>query len=190
PALSQIIGLDFQHEAVIPWHSLLARQPTSFKVVPTPSGSPALLLYASGHDNTAPLGSVLAHHTLIGLLPGFVASQNWFPQAGDVLWSPAGWHLADGILNALLPTLYFGHAIVSTASAFTPERAFKIMERYQVSNTILTPEALRSMMQETPLPHTQYQLSLRAIMANGTSLDEDIFKWCQEALGITANESF
>lgn len=190
PALAQIIGLDFQHEAIIPWHSLLARQPTSFKAMPTLSGSPALLLYAPDHGTIAPKGVLLAHHTLIGLLPGFVASQNWFPQSGDIFWSPSGWHSAGGILNALLPTLYFGHAIVSTASQITPGHAFEIMERYQVSNIFLTPSALQSMMQETPLPHTHYQLALRAIMASGASLGEDIFKWCQEALGVTPNEVF
>src|SRR3546814_16704734 len=69
------------------------------------------------HSTTAPKGVLLAHHTLIGLLPGFVASQNWFPQSGDIFWSPSGWHSAGGILNALLPTLYFDHAIVSRSEA-------------------------------------------------------------------------
>src|SRR5690606_29799425 len=31
PALTQIIGWNFQHEAIIPWRSLLARQETQFQ---------------------------------------------------------------------------------------------------------------------------------------------------------------
>ncbi|NYT85574.1 acyl-CoA synthetase [Pollutimonas harenae] len=189
-ALSQIIGLDFQHEAIIPWHSLLARQPTSFKPLPTSSGSPALLLYAPDHGVATPKGILLAHRTLIGVLPGFVASQNWFPQAGDVFWSPSGWQSADGLMNALLPTLYFGHAIVSTIGQFTPVLAFEIMERYQVSNAFLTPAALSALMHDIPQPRSQYKLSLRAMTINGTGLDEDIFQWCQDALDITPNQEF
>ncbi len=189
PALTQIIGLDFQHEAVIPWRSLLARQPTSFKPIPTRSSSPALLLYTSGTTG-APKGALLAHHALIGNLPGFVASQNWFPQKGDVFWSPADWTWTGGIMDALLPTLYFGQAIVGTSSRFSPSRAFEIMERYQVTNTFLFPTALKLMMQEAPAPREQYRLSLRAIMAAGESLGETVFEWCEQALGVTPNEMF
>src|SRR5690606_10487299 len=189
PALSQIIGLDFQHEAIIPWRSLLARQPTTYKTLPTKSGSPALLLYTSGTTG-APKGALLAHHTLIGNLPGFVASQNWFPQKGDVFWSPADWTWTGGLMDALLPTLYFGHAIVGTQGRFSPGRAFEIMQRYQVTNTFLFPTALKLMMQEVPAPREHYQLSLRAIMAAGESVGEVVFEWCQQALGITPNEMF
>src|SRR5690606_16012703 len=76
PNLSQIIGLGFQHENIIPWRTLLVRQPTIFKPpLPTPSSSPAFLLYDSA-DRSQPLGALLAHSSLIGNLPGFVSSQN------------------------------------------------------------------------------------------------------------------
>ena len=188
PALTQIVGLDFQHEAVIPWRSLLARQPVSFKPLTTLSDSPALLLYdtnASSHP-----GVILPQQALIGALPGFVASQNWFPLAGDVFWSPAPWHTANGLMQALLPTLYFGHAIVATSSAFMPEHAFSIMERYQVSNILLSTSELGSLMENTPLPRSQYRLALRAMSTTGPGLSNDTFKWCQDALDLTPNETF
>lgn len=189
PALTQIIALEYQHEATIPWRSLLARQPTEFKPVPTRSSSPALLLYTSGTTG-APKGALLPHSALIGNLPGFVASQNWFPQKGDVFWSPADWTWTGGLMDALLPTLYFGHAIVGTQGRFSPVRAFEIMERYRVTNTFLFPTAIKLMMQETPSPREQYRLALRAIMAAGENVGEVAFHWCTQALGVTPNEMF
>ncbi len=121
PLLSQIIALEFQHEAIIPWRTLLARQTAIFKAVATKSNSPALLLYTSG-TNGAPKGALLAHSALIGNLPGFVASQNWFPQKSDVFWTPADWTWTGGLMDALLPTLYFGRSIVGALGGFSPPR--------------------------------------------------------------------
>jgi acetyl-CoA synthetase len=189
PGLTQVIALDFQHEAIIPWRSLLARQPSEFKPVPTRSDSPALLLYTSGTTGS-PKGALLPHSALIGNLPGFVASQNWFPQQGDVFWSPADWTWTGGLVDALLPTLYFGHAIVGAQGPYSALRALEIMERYRVTNAFLFPTAIKLMMQEVPLPREHYRLALRAIMTAGENVGEAVFHWCTEALGVTPNEMF
>ena len=189
PLLTQIIGFGFQHDNTIPWHSLLARQPNTFKALSTLSGSPALLLYTSGTTG-APKGALLAHGALIGNLPGFVASQNWFPKKADVFWSPADWTWTGGLMDALLPTLYFGRSIVGTLGRFSAVRAFEIMERYQVTNTFLFPTALKMMMKEVQSPRDHYKLALRSIMAAGESVGTAVFEWCERTLGITPNEMF
>jgi hypothetical protein len=57
---------------------------------------------------------VLPHQTLIGQLPGFVASLNWFPKdANHVLTTLKPWQ-ESGLLAAILPALYFGHTVVLT----------------------------------------------------------------------------
>ena len=66
-----------------------------------------------------PKGALMPHWALIGNLPGFVASQNWFPQTGDVFWSPADWAWTGGLMDALLPTMYFGFPIVGTRGRFS-----------------------------------------------------------------------
>lgn len=189
PALQQIIGIGFADERVLPWRSLLARQPAVFKRIATLATDPAILLYTSGTTG-APKGALLPHSVLIGNLPGFVASQDWFPRVGDVFWSPADWAWTGGMMDALLPTLYFGHPIVGTRGRFSAERAFELMERYQVTNTFLFPTALKAMMKTVAAPRERYKLVLRAIMSAGESVGETVFEWCQSALGITPNEMF
>lgn len=189
PHLTQIIGLEFQHESIIPWHSLMARQTCTFKLVPTRAASAALLLYTAGATGT-PKGVLLSHSALIGNLPGFVASQNWFPQKSDVFWTPADWTCAGGLMNALLPTLYFGHSIVGTGGQLSAKQSFEVMERYQVTNAFLFPGVLKKMMNEVSAPRERYQLTLRCIMATGATIEPAVFEWCERALGVTPNEMF
>ena len=175
--------------------SLLAQQASEFTAVQTRAEDPALLIYTSGTTGP-PKGAFKPHRVLIGNLPGFVASQNWFPQPNDVFWSPADWAWTGGLMDALLPTLYFGRPIVAnmakhaTSGRFSPEKAFELMERYGVTNAFLFPTALKMMMKAVEHPRTQYKLKLRAIMAAGEATGETVFDWARDKLGVTINEMF
>lgn len=130
----------------------------------------------------------MPHRALIGNLPGFVASQDWFPQNGDVFWSPADWAWTGGLMDALLPTLYFGFPIVGYRGRFTPEVARTLIERYRVSNAFLFPTALKMMMRSavwaTPAP------TLRAVMSAGEPVGSTVLDWARAHLGLTVNEMF
>jgi acetyl-CoA synthetase len=148
-----------------------------------------VLIYTSGTTGP-PKGALMPHRALIGNLPGFVASQDWFPQPGDVFWSPADWAWTGGLMDALLPTLYFGFPIVGARGRFAPERAFELMERYRVTSTFLFPTALKMMMKSVPEPRAWYRLALRSMMSAGEAVGGAVFAWTKEALGITVNEMF
>lgn len=116
------------------------------------------------------------------------------PAAGDrntaVFWSPADWAWTGGLMDALLPTLYFGREIVAYQGRFAPERAFELMQRHEVTHTFLFPTALKAMMKAVPDPRAHYALKLRAIMSAGEAVGDAVFGWCRDALGITVNEMF
>jgi len=171
------------------WSALLAGGAERFAPVRTLATDPAVLIYTSGTTGP-PKGALIPHSAIIGNLPGFVASQNWFPQDGDVFWSPADWAWTGGLMDALLPTLYFGKPIVAGAGRFGPERAYELLERHRVSNAFLFPTALKMMMKHDPQPGRSRSLALRAIMSAGESVGGTLFDWCQDAFGITVNEMY
>ena len=196
PALRQVLavgGAAGQGDA--DWVDALAAAPR-LRFVPedTAADDPAVLIYTSGTTGP-PKGALVPHRSLIGNLTGFVCSQNWFgsgpPERSDeVFWSPADWAWTGGLMDALLPTLYFGRPIVAYQGRFNPERAFELMQRHGVTHSFLFPTALKAMMKAVPAPRQRYRLKLRAVMSAGEAVGDAVFHWCQEALGLTVNEMF
>jgi acetyl-CoA synthetase len=190
PQLQHVVAVGAaQGQGDADWTTLLAREPAHFQPVVTKADDAAVLIYTSGTTGP-PKGALIPHRALIGNLPGFVCSQNWFPQRGDVFWSPADWAWTGGLMDALLPTLYFGHPIVAYQGRFSPEKAFELMARYGVTNTFLFPTALKAMMKAVPAPRERYTLRLRAIMSAGEAVGDAVFGYCEKQLGITVNEMF
>jgi acetyl-CoA synthetase len=156
----------------------------------TAADDPAVLIYTSGTTGP-PKGALIPHRALLGNLTGFVCSQNWFGTALDeVFWSPADWAWTGGLMDALLPTLYFGRPIVAFQGRFTPERAFELLARHRVTHSFLFPTALKAMMKAVPEPRAQYRLALRAVMSAGEPVGDAVFDWCRNALGVPVNEMF
>jgi len=188
PHLQHLIGVGAPADG-IEWSALLGRAADRFTPIATLATDPALLIYTSGTTGP-PKGALMAHSALIGNLPGFVASQNWFPRPGDVFWSPADWAWTGGLMDALLPTLYFGFPIVGAQGRFTPERALALMQRFGVTNAFLFPTALKMMMRSDAWLEARGKLKLRAIMSAGEAVGTAVFEWAQQALGVTINEMF
>jgi acetyl-CoA synthetase len=190
PGLETVIAVGgAQGQADADWPALLAREQAFFTPHVTTADDAAVLIYTSGTTGP-PKGALIPHRALLGNLSGFVCSQNWFPQRGDVFWSPADWAWTGGLMDALLPTLYFGHPIVAYQGRFSPEKAFELMARHGVTNTFLFPTALKAMMKAVPEPKRRYALKLRAIMSAGEAVGDAVFAYCRDRLGVVVNEMF
>jgi len=190
PNLRHVIGVAGAREAwVSPFEELLAKASRHFTREPTAARDPAFLVYTSGTTGP-PKGALMPQCCLLGNLPGFVHSHDGYPQDGDLFWSPADWAWTGGLMDALLPTLYFGQPIVGYRGRFDPERALRLMERYQVRNTFLFPTALKLMMKAFPRPREVFDVTLRSVMSAGEAVGTTVFEWAHEALGVTINEMF
>jgi acetyl-CoA synthetase len=198
PALRHVVGVEGAFDVdVVDGPVAMACARKSFEPVSTLASDPAVLIYTSGTTGN-PKGALIPHRALIGNLTGFVCSQNWFgfdpwnasQPSKAVFWSPADWAWTGGLMDALLPTLYFGRPIVAYNGRFSPEVAFALLQRHRVTHTFLFPTALKAMMKAFPEPQTLYRLRLRAIMSAGEAVGDAVYAYCQEQLGVTVNEMF
>ncbi len=201
PALREVVGIDLSNAADmlhvdVDYTSAIATQQRAFTAVQTKADEGAVLIYTSGTTGP-PKGALIPHRALIGNLTGFVCSQNWFgfsttspTESTAVFWSPADWAWTGGLMDALLPTLYFGRPIVAWNGRFSPELAFTLMQQHGVTHTFLFPTALKAMMKAYPEPRHQFTLQLQAIMSAGEAVGDAVFAYCQDQLSVTVNEMF
>ena len=190
PRLRTVLAVgDAEGQGDVDWTSSLSVQTDRFEAVDTAADDAALLIYTSGTTGPAK-GALIPHRALIGNLSGFVCSQNWFPDPDAVFWSPADWAWTGGLMDALLPTLYFGREIVAYQGRFGPELAFELMQRHRVTHTFLFPTALKAMMKAVPHPRRHYRIGLRAIMAAGEAVGDAVFAYCRDEMGVLVNEMF
>jgi acetyl-CoA synthetase len=93
--------------------------------VQTDAEDAACLIYTSGTTGD-PKGVLHAHRFLYGHLPCLELSLGWFPQEGDVGWTPADWAWIGGLMDMALPCLFYGVPLVSHRFAkFDPDAALR-----------------------------------------------------------------
>ncbi len=177
-----------------------------FRPLKTSADDPAILIYTSGTTGN-PKGALIPHRALIGNLTGFVCSQNWFgfdpaesPLKGSrkslptgsqaIFWSPADWAWTGGLMDALLPSLYFGRPIVAYKGRFSPDLAFEILHVHGITHSFLFPTALKAMMKAQAHPKSHYTLKLQALMSAGEAVGDAVFAYCRDELGVVVNEMF
>ncbi|MBI1943788.1 MAG: AMP-binding protein [Betaproteobacteria bacterium] len=188
--LRHVIGVGGARESEVHvWEDLLAKSSPEFSCLDTKAEDPSLIIYTSGTTG-APKGALEAHRLLPGNLPGFIYSHDFFPQPGDVFWSPADWAWAGGLFDALLPTWSFGLPILGYRGKFDAEKAYYLLAKYGIRNSFLFPTALKLMMKAVPEPGKKYALNLRSIMSAGESVGVTVIEWAREQLNVTINEMF
>ena len=186
PALRRIVviggggHLDFAAE--------MAKASDRFEAVETRADDPAVIIYTSGTTGK-PKGALHAHRVLLGHLPGVQLPQEFFPQQGDLFWTPADWAWIGGLLDVLLPSLFCGVPVLaSRAKKFDPEAAFALIARHGVRNAFLPPTALKLMRQvENP---RRFGYAMRSIGSGGETLGADMLTWSEETFGFPVNEFY
>lgn len=185
PALSRIVTIDGGELAFWP---LLERGADRFAAVDTAADDPALIIYTSGTTGP-PKGALHAHRVLLGHLPGVELPHEFFPQPGDLFWTPADWAWIGGLLDVLLPAWHHGVPVLAhRARKFEPDAALALMARHQVRNVFFPPTALKLLRQSGAKPPAD--LRLRSVGSGGETLGAELLDWGRATLGVTVNEFY
>ena len=189
PQLKHIIVVDHAVEECISWPEASNHQSTDFVPLNTRADDPALIIYTSGTTGQ-PKGAVHAHRVLLGHLPGVAMSHNGFPQEGDLIWTPADWAWIGGLLDVLLPALYFCVPVVAHRfERFDAQAAYALVARLGIRNMFLPPTALRAMSLITDA-HTRWSLNVRSIASGGEPLGTQLQSFCQRIFNLQVNEFY
>lgn len=187
--LEYLVSIDGDDGDAAAFDKLVAEGDESHEPVSTGPDDPSMMIFTSGTTGP-PKGALHGHRVLLGHLPGVQMPHEFLPQKGDLFWTPADWAWAGGLLNILLPGLYFGVPVVSGRfEKFDPEAALLLMDRMKVRNSFIPPTALRMLKTVTGI-RKSFSLHLRTIGSGGESLGKETYDWAREELGITINEFY
>jgi len=168
-----------------------ALEKASDRIAPhdTAADDPALIIYTSGTTGP-PKGALHAQRVLVGHLPGVEMPHEFFPQAGDLFWTPADWAWIGGLLDVLLPAWHHGVPVLAYRfRKFDPEEGFALMARHGVRNVFLPPTALK-LMRQVADPRRSHGLALRSVGSGGETLGAELLDWGRAHLGVTINEFY
>ncbi len=189
PDLRTVVLVEGASGDALGFDGLVADHPEVYLPEDTTPDDPAMMIFTSGTTGP-PKGALHGHRVLLGHLPGMEMAHEFLPQAGDRFWTPADWAWAGGLLNALLPALYFGIPVVSSRmEKFDSEIACDLMRRMSVRNAFIPPTALR-MMKSTPGIAARFPKHLRTVASAGEALGRETWEWARGELGITVNEIY
>lgn len=168
------------------WGALRAAS-SDHPVADTSCDDPAIIIYTSGTTGN-PKGAEHAHRVLLGHLPNVEMVHDFFPQPGDVHWTPADWAWIGGLFDALFPTLYHGMPMVAyRARKFEPQAAMQLMADHNIRNVFLPPTALK-LMRQANVKHDG--VKLRSIFTGGESLGAEMLAWVKATFGVDAHEVY
>jgi acetyl-CoA synthetase len=186
PDLQTIFCIDGPSPGARHFHADLAAARDTYKTAFTSPDDPALLVYTSGTTGP-PKGALHGHRVLIGHLPCIETAHNFFPHRGDLSWTPADWAWMGGLMNTMMPSLYYGVPVVAyRMGKFDPTRVYDLIATHAIRNAFLPPTALK-LMRQIPAPGAT---TLRSILSGGEALGADIFEWGRSGLSLTINEIY
>ncbi|HMK37566.1 MAG TPA: acyl-CoA synthetase [Desulfomonilaceae bacterium] len=174
---------------IVNFQELLNRGSEHFQPARTKADDPALIIYTSGTTGP-PKGALHAHRVVLGHIPGVELPHNFFPQPGDLFWTPADWAWIGGLIDVLFPSWHHGVPVVAhRARKFDPEEAFAFIARHGIRNAFMPPTALK-MMRQAQDPRSRHDFKMRSIGCGGETLGVELLDWGREVMGLTINEFY
>ncbi|WP_108880626.1 AMP-binding protein [Anderseniella sp. Alg231-50] len=187
-ALQVVFCIDGKLDIAPHIHDESGALPATFEAVDTTPDDAALMIYTSGTTGP-PKGALHGHRVLLGHIPGIQFAHEFFPQPDDLMWTPSDWAWAGGLLNALLPALYFGVPVLAYKyTKFDPANAWDLMALHNVRNVFIPPTALKLMRASTPTDVDR--LTLRTIFSGGEAVGGALQEWAIDSLGMKINEVY
>jgi acetyl-CoA synthetase len=175
--------------ALVDFWSALDRASDSFAPVNTRADDPGVIIYTSGTTGN-PKGALHAHRILLGHQPSVEFFNEFFPQHGDLMWTPADWAWIGGLMNVLMSSWHHGVTVLAhRARKFDPEEALALMARHAVRNTFMPPTAVR-LMRQVQRPRERFGFALRTLTCAGEPMGAELLDWCRSEYGITPNEYY
>jgi acetyl-CoA synthetase len=189
PFLRHVMLVDGAEADAIPFWETIAQASDRFATLMLSPDDPAFLNFTSGTTGW-PKGALQGHRSMIGHMPGFEFLYDFFPQDGDVMWSPADWAWLAGLMDVLMPAWFHGKPVLTyRAQSFDPEEAYRLMAKHRVRTALLTPTMLK-LMRQVPDPLSRYDVKLRAVLSGGESVGKELLEWSSRTLGIQVNEGY
>jgi acetyl-CoA synthetase len=186
---ARVLCVDGAGDGAGDFWALLRKGADVFATVDTAADDPAFICFTSGTTGAAK-GALHAHRVVLGHLPGTEMQHDFFPQRGDLHWSPADWAWLAGLMNVLMPSWFHGVPVLAFRSiGFDPGQAFHMMAKHQVRNTFLVPTMIR-LMEQVQDPLARYDLKLRTLTSGGEAVGAELTEWTQETLKVRINGVF
>ena len=191
PHLRIIILIDSEGEqGTLDFWKIIEKGSRHFSPVLTAPDDPALIVFTSGTTGP-PKGALHAHRILIGELPSAEFCQDFFPQRGDLFWTPLDWAYMGGSFNSLFPSWHHGIPVVAfRPKKFDPEEAFYIIAKYGVNVIFTVATVLRMMLGAVENPKDRYDVEIRSVTSGGETMGKELYELGKRALGIEIAENY
>ncbi|WP_436347149.1 acyl-CoA synthetase [Natronorubrum sp. FCH18a] len=168
-----------------PWEQGIANTAPDFETVETDAEDSAYIIYTSGTTGK-PKGAHHAHRKLLGYIPGWQL-MNEFPGDDAVHYTPSGWSWVGGLFAVVWGAWYHGQPVVGYGGQFEPETVYELMDRYGVTNPLLTATMVRMM---TDVDHSRYDLDVDVVPSGGEKVTDDIFNFVENEWDAVVNEIY